>query len=166
METALAASLPGGDPLTAAMAAGETPSPEMVAAAEGAGALPPWVAVTCLAVVLVGLVVCTFLSKYAMGVNRLPLDSPDAAPAALAAAAREIVRELGYEDRPRYSAYGYSDDNHSYGNVLGQQGSRLETGQPAALYFWYRQSPWPLPRRTASAREYPKDDTSHFDIEH
>ncbi|HET9299184.1 MAG TPA: serine/threonine-protein kinase, partial [Candidatus Polarisedimenticolaceae bacterium] len=37
-EVALA--LPGGDPLAAAVAAGETPSPEMVAAAGGEGALP------------------------------------------------------------------------------------------------------------------------------
>ena len=36
---ALAAALPGGDPLAAALAAGETPSPEMVAAAGGEGAL-------------------------------------------------------------------------------------------------------------------------------
>ena len=35
---AVSAALPGGDPLAAALAAGETPSPEMVAAAgEGAG---------------------------------------------------------------------------------------------------------------------------------
>src|SRR5262245_11790389 len=37
----LAAALPGGDPLAAALAAGETPSPEMVAAAGGEGALAP-----------------------------------------------------------------------------------------------------------------------------
>ena len=36
---AVAAALPGGDPLAAALAAGETPSPEMVAAAGGVGAL-------------------------------------------------------------------------------------------------------------------------------
>src|SRR3989475_8679432 len=37
----VAASLPGGDPIAAALAAGETPSPEMVAAAPTAGALKP-----------------------------------------------------------------------------------------------------------------------------
>src|SRR6187397_3101699 len=37
----LAAALPGGDPLAMAMAAGETPSPEMVARAGGGGALRP-----------------------------------------------------------------------------------------------------------------------------
>ena len=38
---AVAAALPGGDPLAAALAAGETPSPAMVAAAGGVGALQP-----------------------------------------------------------------------------------------------------------------------------
>src|SRR5262249_60775075 len=37
----VAAALPGGDPLAAAIAAGETPSPEMVAAAGEEGALSP-----------------------------------------------------------------------------------------------------------------------------
>src|SRR4029079_8606998 len=36
---AVSAALPGGDPLAAALAAGETPSPAMVAAAGGVGAL-------------------------------------------------------------------------------------------------------------------------------
>src|SRR5262249_5545931 len=37
----VAAALPGGDPLAAALAAGETPSPEMVAAAGDEGTLAP-----------------------------------------------------------------------------------------------------------------------------
>ena len=37
----VAAALPGGDPLAAALAAGETPSPEMVAAAGQRGGLEP-----------------------------------------------------------------------------------------------------------------------------
>ena len=36
---AVAAALPGGDPLAAALAAGETPSPQMVAAAAGSTGL-------------------------------------------------------------------------------------------------------------------------------
>ena len=51
----LAAALPGGDPLAMAMAAGETPSPEMVARAGGEGALRPGVAVACLVLFLAGL---------------------------------------------------------------------------------------------------------------
>ena len=38
---AVAAALPGGDPLAAALAAGETPSPDMVAAAGDVGSLSP-----------------------------------------------------------------------------------------------------------------------------
>ena len=45
---AVAAALPGGDPLAAALAAGETPSPDMVAASGGKGALRPAVALTSL----------------------------------------------------------------------------------------------------------------------
>ncbi|MGI9054907.1 MAG: serine/threonine-protein kinase, partial [Pyrinomonadaceae bacterium] len=44
----VALALPGGNPLEAAIAAGETPSPEMVAAAPKKGALKPAVAVACL----------------------------------------------------------------------------------------------------------------------
>lgn len=146
-------SLPGGDPLAAAIAAGETPSPQMVAAAEGAGSLPPWVAATCLAVVLGGLVVVTVLSKHTTRVNRQPLDSPGAAPAALATKAREIVRGLGYDSPPRDSAFGYGRDVDYVRYVQESDKSsdrwdRLAAGQPAVLHFWYRQSPSPLlPRR-------------------
>ena len=44
--------LPGGNPLEAAIAAGETPSPEMVAAAPKKGALKPAAAVACLSAVV------------------------------------------------------------------------------------------------------------------
>jgi serine/threonine-protein kinase len=45
--------LPGGDPLAAALAAGETPSPRIVAAAGAEGTLKPWQAWTMLAVIAV-----------------------------------------------------------------------------------------------------------------
>ncbi len=57
----VAAALPGGDPIAAALAAGETPSPEMVAAAPKAGALRPVVAVGSLAAVFASL---AFLSGH------------------------------------------------------------------------------------------------------
>ena len=49
----VAAALPGGDPLAAALAAGETPSPEMVAAAPKQGGLKPAIAISLLAAVLI-----------------------------------------------------------------------------------------------------------------
>src|SRR5262249_48784407 len=53
---AVSAALPGGDPLAAALAAGETPSPEMVAAAGAEGALTPARAWTLLSICLAGIV--------------------------------------------------------------------------------------------------------------
>src|SRR6185369_12622715 len=47
---ALAAALPGGDPLAAALAAGETPSPEAVAAAGSTEGLNPKIAMAALAI--------------------------------------------------------------------------------------------------------------------
>src|SRR6202011_2738907 len=44
----VAAALPGGDPLAAALAAGETPSPEMVAAAGQSEGIRPALALTLL----------------------------------------------------------------------------------------------------------------------
>ena len=46
---AVAAALPGGDPLAAALAAGETPSPQMVAAAGETAGLSPRVGLICFA---------------------------------------------------------------------------------------------------------------------
>src|SRR6516162_9593632 len=47
------AALPGGDPLAAALAAGETPSPEMVAAAGKVEGMPKRYSVLCLALVVI-----------------------------------------------------------------------------------------------------------------
>ena len=55
---ALARMLPGGDPLAEALAAGDTPSPEMVAASEDTGALSVRMAVASMAFVVVGLIAC------------------------------------------------------------------------------------------------------------
>src|SRR5947209_5539004 len=56
----VAAALPGGDPLAAALAAGETPSPEMVAAAGATEGIKPQVWLGLIATVLLGLVAHMF----------------------------------------------------------------------------------------------------------
>src|SRR5262249_7793675 len=53
---AVAAALPGGDPLAAALAAGETPSPQMVAAAGAMEGMRPKAALLCLAACVLGLI--------------------------------------------------------------------------------------------------------------
>jgi serine/threonine-protein kinase len=59
----VAAALPGGDPIAAALAAGETPSPEMIAAAPTEGALKPLVAIALLGVFIVGIALACWLTK-------------------------------------------------------------------------------------------------------
>jgi len=93
----VALALPGGDPLAAAIAAGETPSPEMVAAAGGEGALAPSTAWALLIglVALVGIVAA--ISPYSTDLGLAPMrKNPDV----LEDRARAIVQRFGYTDPP------------------------------------------------------------------
>src|SRR3984885_6289755 len=103
----VAAALPGGDPLAAALAAGETSSPQMVAAAGETTGLRPRTAIVCLALALVGLGLVTFLSIRNSGMGRLGLELP---PEVLTHKAKEIVGQLGYADKPDDSAADFSYD--------------------------------------------------------
>ena len=85
---AVSAALPGGDPLAAALAAGETPSPALVAASGGVGALQPVPAMLLFLAVILALVPVVLLSQKTQAVHYLPLErSPDV----LADAAHQIV---------------------------------------------------------------------------
>jgi serine/threonine protein kinase len=139
----VAAALPGGDPLAAALAAGETPSPEMVAATPKEGVLRPGIALACLASILVGFVLIIWLSGKVDLHRRVPFEK---SPEALKERASAIVNRLGYTDPPADRAYGFDINNDYFRYVLDHDRSstrwnQLSTGQPAALYFWYRQSP-------------------------
>jgi serine/threonine-protein kinase len=142
----VAAALPGGDPLAAALAAGETPSPEMVAAAPKEGMLRPKVAVSLLASVLVLTGFVCFLSGGVGLFTQVPLDK---SPEVLRDRASEIMKRLGYVDRPGDSAYGMGLDRGYLSYVRDTDASlsrweRLKSGRPASIYFWYRQSPRPF----------------------
>ena len=139
----VAAALPGGDPLAAALAAGETPSPEMVAAAPKEGALRPAVAAACLAAFFLVLAFIVLVSERIKVYNIVPLEK---SPEILNERAQEIVRKLGYTDAPLDTDRGFSLDL-SYADYAEQQGAsfngwdKIRSGQPLLLYFWYRQSP-------------------------
>jgi len=139
----VAAALPGGDPLAAALAAGETPSPELVAEAGERGGLKQAVAVTCLTAFLIGLACTIPLAKRGALLSAVSLDKP---PEVLTEKAREIILELGYDDPPADSDRGFVP-NREYLQYLGQQEKSsgrwddLGNSQPAAVVFWYRQSP-------------------------
>ena len=142
----VAAALPGGDPLAAALAAGETPSPEMVAAAPKQGGLKPAIAVSLLASVIVMLAAISFLSKWTALYRVVPLNK---SPEVLRERATEIVKKFGYASVPGDSAYGMGLDRsvlqyvHETDNSVSRW-DKLRSGQPASIYFWYRQSPRPF----------------------
>lgn len=139
----VAAALPGGDPLAAALAAGETPSPEMVAAAPREGALRPAVAIACLSGVVLTLIFLVTFSSRTKVDQIVPLEKP---PEVLAERARDTIKSLGYSSRPVDEAYGF-DLNvgfNQYSQELAHAGYKWElikTGQPLTIYFWFRQSP-------------------------
>lgn len=138
---AVAAALPGGDPLAAALAAGETPSPQMVAAAGETEGLRPPIAVTILAATLIGLAVGTYLSIRYSGIERMHLDQT---PEVLAQKAREIVARARYTEKPADRAFGFDYDDNLQGAVEKEKKPNWDEvllGRPSLLLFWYRQSP-------------------------
>lgn len=139
----VAATLPGGDPLAAALAAGETPSPEMVAAAPKEGALKPAIAGTLLLAFLGVLALCCWLTKYTAVYRIAPLDQP---PEVLRARARDMIKQLGYNDQPLDTADGFSFKEDYLRYIAAHDQSltrwdRLRTEGPGPYRFWYRQSP-------------------------
>ena len=143
---AVAASLPGGDPLAAALAAGETPSPEMVAAAGTADAVKShWVSAA-LAWMAIALVALTLMYQRTMMINRVQVGKP---PAALQDRAQEALAKLGYDTSTHYTAsnLGWSID---YARFVGRTTSApdrwqlLASDRPETLVFWHRTSPRPL----------------------
>ncbi|HLK22615.1 MAG TPA: protein kinase [Bryobacteraceae bacterium] len=143
---AVAAGLPGGDPLQAALAAGETPSPEMVAAAgEGVG-LAPRIALPLLAVVVLGVA-----AYYVLGLRNTAMEhvEPRYSPEVLSQKARDIIQKLGFPETPADTAYGYfwKTDYLNYVQRTDKPAPSWEEvfrGRPQPLQFWYRESPYPL----------------------
>ncbi len=139
----IAAALPGGDPLEAAIAAGETPSPEMVAAAGEQGALAPARAWTLLGATVAAIAALVVLSRFSMDQGVAPFPkSPDA----LEDRARELVAALGYPDPPADSATWwvrqYEYLTYRAASLPSTRNFReLATAQPHPWWFYYRQSP-------------------------
>jgi len=143
----VSAGLPGGDALAAALAAGQTPSPETVAAAGESSGLAPRVALTCLIATLAGLVLAVFLADRLSLTGQVPLDE---APEALAAKAQEIATRSGYAPRPFDRAWGFDTTGYfEYIRSSGASATRwrdMEPGRRPAITFWYRSSPrWLAP---------------------
>ena len=138
----VALALPGGDPLQAALAMGETPSPEMVAAAGEKTGLRPMIAVVCLTAVVAALVALAFVGRRVNLIEKIPFEH---SPEILAGKARETIAQLGYPERPFDKAYGLAY-NHDYLDYLKKNSApdrwrQLENGRGGSVYLWYRESP-------------------------
>ncbi|HYR75397.1 MAG TPA: serine/threonine-protein kinase [Pyrinomonadaceae bacterium] len=139
----VAAALPGGDPIAAALAAGETPSPEMVAAAPTEGVLKPAIGVALLATFIGVLALGCWLTKYTSVYRMTSLDLP---PEALRVRARDVIRKMGYTGQPLDSEqgivvkYDYLRYIETHDQSLARW-NRLRSGGPGAYRFWYRESP-------------------------
>jgi predicted Ser/Thr protein kinase len=98
---AVALALPGGDPLAAALAAGETPSPELVAAAGQQESLRRKYSVACLAWVGISVLGAIVLQSRTVAVLNTPMDN---SPEVLAAKSRDTAAALGFPKKPADSA--------------------------------------------------------------
>ena len=140
----VAAGLPGGDPLAAALAAGETPSPEMVVAgSEEEGRLSRGIAGLLLGVLGICLVGSLFLADFRSLASRVALPKE---PEVLREEARQLIEALGYDTEGNDHIAQFSTDG-GYLDYLRQENEgpdrweALRTGPPSAVHFLYRQSP-------------------------
>ena len=139
----VAAALPGGDPLAAALAAGETPSPEMVAASGEHGGLRPAVAIALLTAIIVGIAGLALMgSKAGWKAQLLNRSSPET----MKAKAHEMIRRLGYTEPPVDTAFGYQLNGSFIDWAVANTAetnrwNEFTRSQPGPAWFWYRQSP-------------------------
>jgi len=143
---AVSGALPGGDPLAAALAAGETPSPEMVAAAGAREGIRPIFAIACLAGILAALGVLTVLYSRQTLASKMNFEMP---PDALAVQSHKTIQQLGITGPAVDRVWGFDYDGAAI-RYLRDHGKRpldwsaLANGQPSLVYFSYRESPRPL----------------------
>ncbi|HJW92850.1 MAG TPA: serine/threonine-protein kinase [Thermoanaerobaculia bacterium] len=98
--------LPGGDPLAAAIAAGETPSPELVAAAAKSGVVAPAIAFSALALFLVMLAGVAVLNPRSTIFSLERFHKP---PDVLADRAEEVVKASGIAGEPADRSGTFAD---------------------------------------------------------
>ena len=116
------ASRPGGDPLAAALGAGETPSPEMVAAAGDGTRVNPRLAGAALLTFILGLLLTIWLEDQTSELSQADLNDE---PAVLRhEVQRMLTEEFGYKDPPAEAIYGF----RAFDNAV-----------PEPMSFWYRQ---------------------------
>ena len=154
---AVAAALPGGNPIEAALALGDFPSPGLIAATGAEGTVAPSRAVSAYACFLVGTLIVAGLEARTMITGRVRFEKP---PAVMAERAAEISRRTGHPEERADSAYQITG-NGEYFNYLrwgGGQATQPRKTPPFGYVFGYRQSPRLLvPQNPAGIASMPND---------
>lgn len=137
----MAAALPGGDPLAAALAAGETPSPELVAASGRARGMTLRYALLCLGIIVIGVLVFPFLwqplSLYALA----PMEYSSGV---LEQKARDMSSAFGAAGKPLDWASRFQNNDRLLDYLSKHRGSaswQQVFSAASPVEFWYRQSP-------------------------
>ena len=124
----VAAALPGGDPLAAALAAGETPSPELVAASGKTEGLPLRKSVPLALGIAVAIIAIPFVRTNIEIHSLVPFElSPDA----LAAKIRENATAFGYAAVPADKKY----DMHWDWDLINYTGHYVKTRDQVRRWF-------------------------------
>ena len=123
---AVAAMLPGGDPLTAAVAERRIVTPEMLAAAAKTGALPLPIAWLLFSIATIGAIVVTSRAEALL----LPHSGLPKPPAVLVERCQELLAHTGHKSEAADSDFWFAP-----------------SADRTVLYFVYRQSPRPLVAR-------------------
>jgi serine/threonine-protein kinase len=130
---AVLGALPGGDPLAAAMAAGETPSPELVANASDRGGLEPMWALGLIALVIGMIALASWLLTPDFKVLKQT-------PSALEVRAEDVLRKSGaFDALPPYVA-GTFAQNDAWAEWRLKH-SKDPDRAPATAYYWRRWAP-------------------------
>lgn len=139
---AVAAALPGGDPLAAAIAAGETPSPELVARSGAAGLIRPAIAWSVCAAAIIAFIGLAALNDVFTVHRRTVFSTP---PEALAAKCRDMLAKFAPGIAvPAHEAWGFVYDTAVSRELRGsddpERFDRIRDADPAPILFWYRAS--------------------------
>jgi eukaryotic-like serine/threonine-protein kinase len=143
---AVSAALPGGDQLAAALAAGETPSPEMVAAAGEQSALRPGIGLGLVVFTIVMLGILVAISDRLATMSAIPLPrSTDS----LTDRAKDLLQQIGYAEEPGDAMHGWVFRRDFFvwngrDRTLTDARAALATGRTNTVNFWYRTSPAPM----------------------
>jgi serine/threonine-protein kinase len=134
---AVSAALPGGDRLRAGIAAGETPTPETVAAAGAPVFVSSARAFALLALVLIGMAGAVVLSGYGTAIGLSPAEKT---PDFLVERAHAIIARFGYHEAARDDASWFAMDRN-YFSGAARRANQLVGGP---VKFSYRQSSRPM----------------------